>query len=245
MKKTLLALVTTFACCVQAEEQVKPLTLDGEFGLILTTGNTKTTSFKTKLSSQHELENWSNDYIAKALYQRDEVQLSDGTEESQTSAQEFFLSAQANYKLENPDHRLFAFGSFEDNRSKPFDYQATLAGGWSQKMWDDESGKFEYSIGPGYSIAETRDGESANGIIARGALDYKWVISENATFRQMLSTEVGSDNTKTKSETSVSAQINGSLAMKLSLTLDHNSETTDDTESLDTQTAVTLVYNFF
>jgi putative salt-induced outer membrane protein YdiY len=112
-------------------------------------------------------------------------------------------------------------------------------------MWEDEASKFSYSVGPGYSFAETSDGEKQNGVIVRAALDYQWKISDTAQFKQLLSTEVGSDNTKSKSETSISAQISGDLSLKVSLILDHNSDVADGIDNLDTQTAVTLVYNFF
>lgn len=245
MKKTLFltTLAAAFAC--HAADETKPFSMDGEFGLIVTTGNTETTSMKAKLTAQQELEKWSNDYVIEGLYKKDEVVLDTGAEDSQTTAQKYFLSGQANYKLENPDHRLFGFASYEDDRFSSFEYQGTLAGGWSQKVWQNEESQFEYSVGPGYSFAETLEGESVNGLIVRGALDYQWKISETATFKQTLSTEVGSDNTKSKSETSLSAQINGSLAMKFSVTLDHNTDVAEGLDNLDTQTAVTLVYTFF
>lgn len=245
MKKTLL--LTTILCAfgAQAEDEAKPFTMDGEFGLIVTTGNTETTSMKAKLSAHQELESWSNDFVAEGLYKKDEVVLETGEDDSQTTAQKYFLSGQANYKLDNPDHRLFGFLSYEDDRFSSFEYQGTVAAGWSQKVWDTDTSKFEYSIGPGYSFAESLDGESINGAIVRGALDYQWKISETATFKQTLSTEVGSDNTKSKAETSVSAQLNGSLAMKFSVTLDHNTDVAEGLDNLDTQTAVTLVYTFF
>lgn len=245
MKKTVLLTALTFAFGSQAADEPKPFSMDGEFGLIVTTGNTETTSMKAKLSAHQELDDWSNDFVAEGLYKKDEVELDSGEEDSQTTAQKYFLSGQVNYKLENPDHRLFGFASYEDDRFSSFEYQGTLAGGWSQKVWDTDKSKFEYSIGPGYSFAETLDGESVNGAIVRGALDYQWKISDTATFKQTLSTEVGSDNTKSKAETSISAQINGSLAMKFSVTLDHNTDVADDLDNLDTQTAVTLVYTFF
>ena len=100
-------------------------------------------------------------------------------------------------------------------------------------------------MGPGYSFAKKDDGESANGVIVRGAAEYNWVLSETSTFRQLVSTEVGSDNTKSKSETSLSAKINGSLAMKLSFIMNHNSNADAGKKKLDTETAVTLVYTFF
>jgi putative salt-induced outer membrane protein len=100
-------------------------------------------------------------------------------------------------------------------------------------------------MGPGYSFAETNGGENQNGLILRAALDYQWKISDTANFKQLLSSETGDENTKSKSETSVSAIISGALSLKVSLILDYNSDVADDIDNLDTQTAVTLVYNFF
>lgn len=245
MKKSLIVFGLFAAANVYAEDNKKPFTMDGEFGLIATSGNTDTTSVKGKLSAHHEIEKWSNDFIFEALYKKDEVILTNGDTESQTTAQKFFLSGQGNYKLEDPNHRLFAFGSYEDDKFSSYDYQSTVAVGWSQKLWDDETSKFEYSVGPGYSFAKLADGTSENGFIVRGALDYQWKISDTATFKQLLSTEIGADNTKSKSETSVSAKINGALSLKLSLTMDHNSDVLAGRENLDTQVAATVVYSFF
>jgi len=236
MKKTILLASMLVALNVQAEDEAKEFTLDGEFGLIVTTGNTEATTVKGKITGHQELESWSNDFTAEALYQKDD---------EDTTAQEYFISGQGNYKLENPDHRIFIFGSYEDNRFGGYDYQSTIAAGWSEKLWSDDTSKFEYSVGPGYSFNKTNTGESENSAILRGALAYERQISETATFKQALSTEVGSDNTKSRSETSVSAQLMGALSMKFSLVLDHNTQVAAGSDKLDTQTAVTLVYTFF
>ena len=240
MNKSLLLLGLIAAGNTFAADEVKPLTLDGEFGFISTTGNTETTSVKGKLAAHQELTQWSNDYALEALYKEDEI---DGVQK--TTAQKYFLSGQVNYKLENPDLRIFGFASYEDDKFSSYNYQATLAAGWSQKLWEDETSQFNYSIGPGYSFSETNEGIAQNGFIVRAAADYQWKISDTANFKQLLSTEVGADNTKSKSETSVSAEISEGLSLKVSLTLDHNSDVTGDTENLDTQTSVTLVYSFF
>jgi putative salt-induced outer membrane protein YdiY len=240
MNKSLLLLGLCATVNVYAADELPPFSMDGEFGFIATTGNTETTSIKGKLSAHQELTQWSNDFTIEALYKKDEI-----NDVEQTTAQKYFLSGQGNYKLENPDHRLFGFASYEDDKFSSFNYQATLAAGWSQKMWEDDASKLSYSVGPGYSFAETNDGEDQNGLIVRAALDYQWKISDTANFKQLVSTEVGSDNTKSKSETSVSAQISGGLSLKVSLILDHNSDVADGIDNLDTQTAVTLVYSFF
>ena len=245
MKKLLLAIAgTCVAASAIAQDEPKPFTMDGEFGLIVTTGNTETTSATAGITAQQELENWSNDYQIEGLYKQETV-IQDGEEVERTSAQKFFASAQGNYKLENPDHRLFAFSSYEDDRFSNFDYQATLAGGWSQKMWETEKTALEYSIGPGYSLAETQAGVDNDSFIVRGSAAFKWFISDTAKFTQTASTEVGSENTKSRAESALTATISGSLSMKVSLRLDHNSNVAQGVEKLDTETAVTLVYNFF
>ncbi|WJG10216.1 DUF481 domain-containing protein [Aliiglaciecola sp. LCG003] len=248
MKKS--ALCSLIMCSLSAgaiAAETKPFTMDGEFGFIMTTGNTETTSVVGKLSAHHELEQWSNDFIFEALYKKDEVEQTDGSKQSQTTEQKLFVSGQGNYKLENPDHRLFIFGSYEDNRFSSYDYQSTVAVGWNQKLWADDTSSFEYSIGPGYSYSKTNTdpSETVKGMIVRGALDYKWTISDNAKFEQLLSTEVGADNTKSKSVTALSAKLNDSLSMKFAVTMTHNSDVADDRENLDTQTGVTIVYTFF
>lgn len=236
-----------FASGAQAEDE-NTFTMDGELGFIFTSGNTETTSANGALNAKQELEKWSNEFTFKALYKKDKV---NGVET--TSADKKFASAQGNYKLENPDHRLFGFASYEDDRFSEFDYQATLAAGWNQKVWSDDTSSFEYSIGPGYSFADrvvTDDmgnvsTESENGVVVRGALSYKYNVSETAKFTQSFSTEVGSDNTKSRAESALSAKIAGGLSLKVAIKFDHNSDVTGTRDNLDTETSVNLVYTFF
>ena len=162
-----------------------------------------------------------------------------------TSAQKFFASAQGNYKLDNPDNRLFGFASFEDDRLSNFNYQATLALGWNQKVLQNERHTLEYSIGPGYSFVETQDGEDQDSVIVRASTAYTWLISDTSKFTQTLSTEVGSENTKSRAESALTAVITGNLSMRLSFKMDHNSDVAENRDNLDTETAVSLVYNFF
>ena len=221
MKITKIAAMVSLATMsigyAQAEDE-KDFTMDGEFGFIVTTGNTETTSLSAGLSAKQELEQWSNDYAIEALYKKDTVTDDDtGEEVENTTAQKFFASGQANYKLENPDYRLFGFASYEDDRFSNFKYQSTVAAGWNHKVWQNQGSSFNYSIGPGYSFAKDQNDESVNGAILRAAADYKWQISETAKFTQTFSTEVGSDNTKTRAESALTAQIFGGLSMKLSI----------------------------
>lgn len=220
----------------------KPLDLDGEVGLIFTTGNTSTSSLTLALSGAQDFESWDTTYIAESLYKQDEVNEEEGSE---TTAQKLFVSAQANYKLTDPNNRLFVFAAYEDDRFSGFDYQATAAVGWNQKLWETEDSFFNYSVGPGYTFAETTAGEDRDGFIVRASVDYGKSISETARFTQTFSTQVGIENTKTRSVSAVSAKLIDNLSLKLSLQLDHNSKVDPGIDKLDTKTVVTVVYSFF
>jgi len=247
-KKTTLVALSLLCFAVSAPlqaQQDKSFTMDGEFGFIVTTGNTETTSVSAGLSATQDLESWSNTYEVNGLYKSDTVANAEGEDVERTTAQKFFASAQGNYKLENPDHRLFVFSSYEDDRFSNFNYQGTIAAGWNQSVWKDQTSSFEYSIGPGYSFAETQTGEDADGALLRGAFAYNWNISETSRFTQTFATEVGTENTKSRAESAITAQIFGGLSMKLSLKLDHNTDVAEGVDKLDTETAMTLVYTFF
>ncbi len=240
-----LLLASTMSFSISAEDK-KTFTMDGEFGFTATSGNTESSSTIAKLNAKHELVDWSNQYVVEAFQKKQEVVDSSTQQvESQTAAQKVFFSAQGDYKLENPNYRLFAFSSYENDRFSNFDYQSTLAAGWSQEVWKEKKSEFKYSVGPGYSFSETADGVAVDGVIIRSSAEYLWNISDTAVLRQSVSTEIGDENTKSKSETSLSAQVNGSLAMKFSYVLNHNSTVAGDKENLDTIASVTLVYSFF
>lgn len=247
MKNITLAVLLGLAssAVIAQEEEKKSFTMDGEFGFIVTSGNTETTSVSAGLNATQELDRWSNVYLIEGLYKSDTVPNDLGEDVDRTTEQKFFASAQGNYKLENPDHRLFAFASYEDNRFSNFKFQGTVAAGWNQKVWEDEKSSFDYSIGPGYSFAEDQNGESINGAIVRGAFNYNWNISETSRFTQTFSTEYGADNVKSRIESAITAQIAGGLSLKVSVKFDHNSDVADGVEKLDTETAATLVYSFF
>ena len=129
-----------------------------------------------------------------------------------------------------------------------FRYQAALAAGWSSRLWHDKDSELKYSIGPGYAISEIEKNVSnkeKKGIIVRAAMEYKRKFSDNATFRQFISTEADQEFTKTKSETSLATKLTGALAMKLSFIMNHDTGVRSDIEELDTEATVTLVYQFF
>lgn len=218
-----------------------------ELGLLFTSGNTETETFKTKLNASRDYENWRLKGVVDYFRSKQEDQ---ATGEDRVTGDRFFLSGQANYKF-SPESKssIFVFTSYEEDEFSGYDYQGTLAIGYGARYRYSESLYADYEIGPGYAFDRPIIGgivqpEESSGII-RVAGNLVWEISESAKLNALASSEKGKDNTKTRAEVSISANINSSLALKFSISGNHNSFLEDSTkEKLDTQTAVTLVYSF-
>ncbi len=90
-----------------------------ELGVITTSGNTETQSYKGKVDIQQTTTHWENQYLLEALYKRDEFEIEDGTgdtiTEDRTTAEKYFASAQGNYRLNKEHAALFIYGDFEQN----------------------------------------------------------------------------------------------------------------------------------
>lgn len=244
-----------------AQDAEKPFTADAELGLLTTSGNTDSTALKAKLNLKHELTRWRNHYVLEALYKEDQLEVEENgetREEEQVTAEKYFASAQADYKLDNKNRALFIFGSYDEDKFSGYDYQAAIAAGYSDRLFQGESSFLDYSVGPGMSFSRTDEIRDEDGVllednvteesaIVRLSALYQYDFSETAKFTQTFASDVALEsgaNTKTKAESAVTANINQSLAMKASFTITHNSEVPEDRVSSDRQTAVTLVYTF-
>ena len=223
-------------------------TLDGELGLLAAKGNTNANSLKAALRSEHETARWNNNYAAELLYKQSKTENDDGEETSEVTAQRFYGSAQFDYKLLTPGERTFMYADYENDRFNGYEYRASLAAGWSQRMWNEEESSFVYSVGPGYAFVSVEEGTESNvnnGFIARASCEYHFLWNTGAQLRQFLSAEVGADNIKTRSTTALSANLFDSLAMKFSFNVAYETSPLEDVEGLNTETSVSVVYRFF
>ncbi len=221
----------------------KVWTTSAELGAITTSGNTVGTSVTGKIDAKQELEQWSNQYILSAFFKEDE-KTENGNKVTEKSAERYFVSAKAAYKLEEDFDKLFVFGSYTDDKFGAYLKYTTLAVGYGTRIYNAEDKSLDVEIGPGYFTGERSTGETENGLIVRGAAAFNWAISESASFAQTLSVEYGDDNTRTIAESALLAKINGALQMKAAFLVQNDSEVPLGKKSTDTQTSLTLVYSF-
>jgi putative salt-induced outer membrane protein YdiY len=251
MKFGLLVLLLVSGSSVIAETIEKPLTIDVELGIIATSGNTETTSLKGRVNVKQDLKRFRNNYIADAFYKEDTVAIDDNgvsREETKTTAEKYFFSAQSDYKLTDEFKGIFIFVSYEQDEFSGFEYQSSLASGYSDRLYSGDNGYLAYTIGPGMAYSKDRETQETTSTgILRLATEHFVQISSHAKFIQLLSSEVPFDNDenqKSRYEASLTTNIIGGVALKVSFIVDHNTEVPEGTEKSDTQTAVTLVYSF-
>ncbi|WP_273023919.1 DUF481 domain-containing protein [Rheinheimera sp.] len=244
---SVLALAVIASMQAQANDTAatdKVWTTSAELGAITTSGNTVGTSITGKIDAKQELQQWSNQYIFSAFFKEDEKTDDNGDKYTEKSAEKYLISAKAAYKLDNEFDKLFAFGSYTDDEFGAYTEYTTVALGYGTRVYNTEDKYLDVEIGPGYFTGKRSTGETENGLIVRGAAAFNWTISESASFAQTLSVEYGDDNTRTISETSLLAKINGSLQMKAAFVVQNDSSVPEGKKSTDTQTSLTLVYSF-
>jgi len=216
-----------------------------EFGYVATSGNTETTSINSGFSASYEIELWKHSVDIKTIFGSAE---DSSTSEVETNAEKYFVEGKSDYKYSDKSY-AFIMANYEDDRFSDNDYQTSLSAGRGFAMDMSDKSKLDLEVGVGYRKTLKKETlllaeEAISETIFRLAANYFWDITENSKFEQKLSSDIGDDNTVTKSYTGLSANFAKNLALKLSLTATHQSEVRGDTEELDTVTAVTVVYNF-
>jgi putative salt-induced outer membrane protein YdiY len=242
---TLSLLTITLSASAMAETSPeKSWTTAAELGAITTSGNTKGTSVTGKIDSKQELAHWSNEYVLSAYFKEDEQTDSNGVKRSEKSAERYFVSGKGGYKLDQDNATLFVFGSYTDDAFGAYTKYSLVSLGYGDRLYQDDNKTLDAEIGPGYFSGRTSDDRTENGVMLRSAANFNWAFSDTAAFKQTLSVEAGSDNTRTAAESSVSAKLNGKMQMKAAFLVQNDSDVPVGKKKTDTQTSLTLVYAF-
>ncbi len=216
----------------------KPWSADLELGYVATTGNTETTTIKTRADLTYEGEKWKNLTHFDSLNTR---------EEEGRSAEKYFISNKLDYKRDDNSY-WFMYASLDDDRFSGFEWQATGSAGYGRTFLQSrENMTLDIEAGPGYrasKIADELEGDTEDEVILRAYGKYQWSVSKNAVFEQELSMESGAENTISKSTSSIKATIVGELALKLAYIVKYTDTVPSGKKHADTETSVTLVYSF-
>lgn len=206
----------------------------GELGALRSTGNSEDTGLTAALSLERAGIEWRHKLAAQADYQR-----SDGS----TTRERFLLSYEPNIDI---SRRGFVFGlaQAERDRVQGIASRTSLSGGLGYRFHDSDRLKVEVKAGPAYRRTALIDQANDRYLAGLGAFDLDWKFADRITLTQSATAFVQEENSTFTSVTGLQAGIVGGFSTRLSYRVVHETSPADAAERTDTQSRVTLVYDF-
>jgi len=235
LKRTTLLATAVMASATAMAADDPAWTGSAELGSIMTSGNTDTQSLNGGFTANHKGGDWEQTVRFDALTSK---------EDGETSKEKYSLLGQLDRNF--TEHQYAAIVAQQERaRFSGYTYQTTVSLNYGYRVLNNDDMKLDLEAGPGYrrdKLKETDEIEEE--AIGRLALDYSWVISEGTKFIELMTAEIGSNNSVYKSETGLQSQLQGNLATKITYKIKHVDEVPADTENTDREFGVTLVYSF-
>jgi putative salt-induced outer membrane protein len=219
----------------------------GEAGLLISRGNTVSTSANAKLDIAKESGDWKNAAFLGFLY---------GKNAAFTTAQRVEAKWQTNYKIND---RSFWFGALhgEQDKFSGFAYQASLTTGYGYKIIDNEATKLTGTVGAGYRRLrpETLTKSSAGEVLSRvkgdavgdaigvAGLDFSHALTKNTKITNKLLIESGSKNTSVANDLALTVSMSDALALSVGYGVRYNTDPPAGAKKSDQLTTINLVYS--
>lgn len=218
----------------QAGAPASPWKGSAEFGLSSATGNTSARSMNGQLKLSYQLASWKHTFKISTLQARE-----DGKSTVNRSAAEM----NTRYAI---NERSYAFGNGRVSRDafSGYTYQASLAGGLGYTVWKEENGELSLEAGPGFRRSKLKNIPAENNAIGLFKEDFSYRFSATTQLEQSLAVVSGKENTEAELQAGLRVNMTDTLAMKLSHTVQYNSDVLPGKKNTDTFTAVNLVYDF-
>jgi len=252
---TAISLLPLVSNAVSAEniEEKSAYSASAELGFLFKTGNTKSADIKAGFNLQYEKDKWRSvidfNILAKKLEKEDDA----GNENFETTDNKWDILTQTNYTIGTEDKNyLYGNLAYEQDKFSGFESQSSLSVGWGRHWYETKTSSLFADVGPGikYDITrstDTDESKSNTSVVIQAQALYTHKFNDHVEFKQYLvakqATESG-ENSIYKSETSVTAQLIDSLQLKFAIRIDYDTEVEPEFENTNTETSMTLIYNF-
>lgn len=219
---------------VEANKPKRTWSGEAELGLISTRGNTKSDTTNAKGKVETERKKWR--YLGQ-------ISALNTSNDTNTTAERYEAKAKSDYKLSDQNY-FFAQLLYENDRFSGYRYRLSEAIGYGRRVLNQTNLKLDLEIGPGARQSKLEDDSSNDEFIVHSAANLSWQLSKTSKFSQELSVESGDQATLSKSLSTLTTQIKGDFAMKISYLVKHASEVPVGKVKTDSESAITLVYSF-
>ena len=245
--------LVSYAASAEDAEKKSAYTASAELGFLYKTGNTKSVDIKAGFNLQHEKDKWRSVVAFNILAKKLEKEDGAGNEEFETTDNKWDILTQTNYTIgEEGKNYLYGNLTYEQDKFSGFESQSSFSAGWGRQWYETEISSLFADIGPGVQYdmtraTETNSSTSNTSFIIQAQVLYTHKFNDYVEFKQYLVAKQAtqsSENSVYKSETSVTAQLIDALQLKFALRIDHDTEVEPEFESTNTETSMTLIYNF-
>jgi len=206
----------------------------GELGAFRSTGNAQNTGVTVGLALTREGINWRHKLSGRADYQE-----SNGV----TTREQFLVAYEPNIKLSD---RLFAYAlaQYERDRFQGFSSRYSASGGLGYDVIVEDDMSLSIKAGPAWRRTELIGGGSSSNLAGLAALDFDWTVTEGITLTQAASALIQSGSSSYVSDTGVQAKIAGDFSVRVSYSVEHDTNPPAGSVRTDTLSRVTLIYDF-
>jgi len=219
---------------------------EGELGYTTskTAANTESSSLIAKLGLNYKNDAWGN----QAKVENIRTKATDSAGNNKKTADRSTLTDKLTYDI-NETVYSFANARYEDDTFSAYHYQKNLTLGLGWHAIKNDSTKLNFELGAGgqedkLRATATTASKKNSGAAGRFFEDFSHKLTATTDFTQSLLVEGNSDNAQSTFDAGLKVAINGSLALKLSHQVKHNSEVPAGTKNYSRVSSATLVYGF-
>ena len=211
---------------------------NGELGFSDSTGNTDSTALYAALKMNYELD----DFVLKSL-----LEASYKSEDDVQTEERYILDLQGNqFYTQDKSYYSFLGARFEKNKFEDIELETTVSLGLGKRLYQTDATKLTGELGLGHQNTDfvSSGTSSESQTVGLGKLDFSHQWNAQVTLLQDVSVRSGSEQTKWESNSGVKVKVAQKANLKLSYKYRHNDNPAPGTEKTDTQTLLTLTYDF-
>ena len=207
---------------------------EGEIGGSRVTGNSDTLGVNGRLRLFKRGADWEHEINARVDYLRE-----DGTQ-----AQERYLLGYIGRRDLGERNYVFGQGRFERARFQGYAERYALSAGLGHRYLDRDDLTLRVQVGPAYRRTRFTDGRTLTRLAGLAEVDFDWTLTDGVRFTQDVLVTVARPNTTLQSETALQARIVEDVRVRLSYSVEHNTDQPDGSVPTDTITRFSLVFGF-
>jgi len=215
----------------------------GELGGFRSTGNAQNLGLTASLSLSRQGINWRHKLTGRADYQESNGQI---------TREQFFAAYEPNLTISD---RMFvyALAQYERDRFQGFSSRYSVSGGLGYDLIVEDDVKLSVKAGPAWRRTEFVGGGSQSSLAALAALDFDWKIAESISLTQDANAVslnqsavafVQAGSSSFTSDTGLVAKIADDFSVRMSYTIEHDTNPPTGSIKTDTLSRLTLIYDF-